>query len=791
MIGTVLCKRYRIMEEIGHGGMGVVYRAWDESLQTNVALKVLLPVDLKDPSARDRFKRGALLPAPIDHPNVCSVRHFDTCDGVDCLVMDYIAGTPLEERIAAGLRETEVLDLGRQLLAGLAKAHDLGVIHRDLKPGNIKVTHDGFLKIFDFGLAKFFKAKANRITGQKITTSTINSATESAGAVRTLSAPHTVWGTLPYMAPEALSGAEQDMRCDVYSAGVVLYEMATGRRPFPQPGEEELVYAILNTPPPRPRALHPGLSRKLERVILKTLEKDPGRRYQSARELLEDLSLDPEEKSWLPWAAVLSGASLLAALYATDLAGVQGLVTSWFRHPARHATIAVLEFSNRSGDRHYDAVAAGITRLLWDQLAQIQAFDVISPVAVAALQSRNMAPSEMSRKLSANVFVEGTVILTGDSLRISASLSGPPQWRATWSHTYQEPSRSWNSVAGDMSGRIRAFLEPSEKAVPAKVPAVDPQAFKLYVEALYLVNGGQPEKLERAADLFQRSITLDSMYAPAQAGLANALYLLVGEGLVPRDQGIPAAKEAAKRALTLDHDLAEAHTVLGSILEDHEWKWRAAEKEFRLAIRLTPSDATAHTRYAELLTALGRFDEAIPQIERLVKLDPFMVQEYGSILMAQGKYPEAIEQYRIAASLDPPVSRLASIYSNLGFAYWKADSAERAMDAFVRSWQAGGVGESTLDDLRKAYAKRGLKGVWSAQLALLEQGNTSPDDVYPLAALNALVGRRQRAFELLKESCERRESYLVGLNVDTRLDDLRSDSRFEAIRNCVGLPPRP
>ncbi|MFQ5927922.1 MAG: protein kinase, partial [Terriglobia bacterium] len=525
MIGKTL-GHYRIIEKIGAGGMGEVYRARDERLERDVALKVLPAGALADEAARKRFRKEALALSKLNHPNIETVYDFDTQDGVDFLVMEHIAGETLDAKVKQGaLGEKEVARLGAQLAEGLAAAHAAGVVHRDLKPGNLRVTPDGRLKILDFGLAKLLRPAVDPA---------------SAATAESLTETQAVAGTLPYMAPEQLRGETVDARTDLWAAGAVLYEMAAGRRPFEAKLATALTDDILHKPPPSPGRLNPDLSSRLEEITLRCLEKDPEHRYQSARDLLADfrrLSAPP---------APAAPATLAAK-----------------------PSVAVLPFQNLSADPENEYFSDGMTEEIISKLSRIQQLQVASRTSVARFKGTQKDIKEVGQELGVRYVLEGSVRKAGNRVRITAQLIDTSSGFHLWAEDFQGELKDVFAVQEETALKIAAALNlrlsPQEQRAVQRRTTDNPKAYDAYLRGRALAeHADNREKLEAARRQFEQALEADSDYAPALAGLSlveSAYYRNLDRSEARRQL----AEQLARRALALDPDLPEAHFAFGYV----------------------------------------------------------------------------------------------------------------------------------------------------------------------------------------------------------------------------------
>ena len=779
MIGRTL-GHYRIIEKIGAGGMGEVYRARDEQLDRDVALKLLPPGMLRDEKARRRFRNEALLLAKLNHPNIATVHEFDTEGGADFLVMECVAGTSLAQKLETGpLPEKELLLIATQVAQALEEAHERGIVHRDLKPGNIVIAPKDRAKVLDFGIAKLLRPAGDTDPTQSITGS------------------YGGGGTLPYMSPEQLRGEAAGARSDIFSFGAVLYEMATGRRPCEETLPSRLIDAIVREHPVPPRLLNPKISSELERIILKCLEKEPENRYQSAKELEVDLrrlqmpssapvalaaTVKPSPRSRVvEFAAIAMGVAVLIAL---------GLgVRTWReRQAAARAnstqirSLAVLPLENLSGDSQQEYFAQGMTEELTTQLAQISALRVISRTSVTSSENSRLSLPEIGKQLHVDAVVEGSVMRSNDRVRITARLvqasNGDLLWAQSYDRNLKDVLSLQEEVARAVASEVKVTLTPDEKARLATAQAVNPTAHDDYLEGSYL-NKGTSEQQRKALGYFEDAIRIDPSYAPAYAGLAD--YYWANQELRPIER-MPKAKDYAQRALTLDPNLADAHIALGAIYFHADWNWAAAEKEFKRAIELSPSDAEAHYLYSVYLAAMGRQDEAVAESAKAQQLGPLSIWTQiavGNVFYFTRHYDKAIDQCRKALELDP---NSVGAYDCLGASYAAEAKYEQAIAASQKASTLSNNDPARLVGLGRAFALAGRK---TDALKVLGQLRQISSHIYVppyfFATIYADLGQRDEAFRWLDKAFRERDTYVPWLNVDSAIDSLRSDSRFRPL----------
>jgi len=778
---------YLVIEKIGVGGMGEVYRARDEHLARDVAIKVLAPGTLIDESARKHFHREALILSQLDHPSVATVHDFDTQQGMDFLVMEYIPGITLREKLAAGpLPEKDVLRLGVQLAEGLAAAHDHGVVHRDLKPGNLRVTSDGRLKILDFGLAKL-----RRLVTDSATTDS-------------LSETQTMAGTMPYMAPEQLLGGDIEARADIHAAGAVLYEMATGQRPFAEVERYQLIGAILRRPPISPTALNPGLSPELERIIAKCLEKEPQNRYQSAKELAIDLRrLASPATSGAPALTPLHGSkkgrlfivaflalTLLALMIISSVIGLGGI---WKRMLGTGGTaiqtIAVLPLENLSHDQEQEYFVDGTTDELITELARIRGLRVISRTSVMHYKGTTKTLPQIAQELHVDAIVEGSVLREGNHLRVTAQLIHARTDTHLWAESYQRDlSDFWSlphEVARAIASEIKMKLTEQEEVRLAPTDSVTFASHDAYLKGRYYLQQGTEDAMRQGKAYFEEAARIDPNYAPAYAGLAD-YYSLTNELSTPVT--MRKAKEYVQKAIAIDDGLADAHSTLAYIKFYGDWDWGSADKEFKRAIELRPSYTAAHLLYAEFLSEVGQHEQALAEIRAAQELDPVSattILAFGWTRYYARDYDRAIEQCRKALDLEP---RSVSARDCVATAHLATAAFDQAIAEYRALATFTGDDPLRLTGLGCAYALAGNKvqaeGVLRQLNAASEIHYVAP---YFFASVHAALGDNDKAFSWLERAYQEHDSYLVRLKVAPAMDPLRLDPRFGKLLHRMNL----
>lgn len=775
---------YRILEKIGAGGMGTVYRAHDQRLDRDVALKVLPPSGLGNGEARRLFRKEALALSRLNHPNIAAIYDFDFDAGVDFLVMELITGVTLASKLANGaLSEEKVLQFGQQIALALEHAHGYGVVHRDLKPGNVIIRSDGELKVVDFGLARLLTIDES-------------APTESSSSI------HRLAGTLPYMPPEQLWGNPPDCRSDIYSAGAVLYEMATGKRPFQGKVPTAISEAILHTDPVPPRQLSPTISSALESVILKCLEKEPATRYQTARELSVDLrrvrtpapDLSARRKPASVRARWVLMASLLAILViALPISLLK--VRAWQARTkatsqiASIRSLAVLPLENLSRDPEQEYFADGMTDELTTELAHISALRVVSRTSAMRYKRTTKTLPQIARELQVDGVIEGSVLRSDDSVRINTQLVLAQADKQLWAHSYQRELKDvlqlQGELARDIAEQIKIKITPQEELRLATTRTVDPGSHEAYLKGLYHWNKGTEEHYRDARNYFKQAIALDPNYAPAYAGLAD--YFWATDELPP-SLAMPLARENVLKALALDDGLADAHKTLAIIKFYGDWDWVAAEREFRRALALNPSYSEGHRMYSVYLSALGREEDAFGEIQTAQQLDPLSLTTSvtaGWISYYARQYDRALQQCRGVLELDPNWS---PAHECLGDAYTAKGNFPQAIAESQQAATGSGHDPMRLAGLGRIYALAGRES--DARKILTELNQASKTEYiapYFFAMIEGALGEKDQAFAWLEKGFNGRDAYLARLRVDIAMDPLRSDVRFKTLLQRVGL----
>jgi len=785
LVGKVL-SHYRILEEIGRGGMGVVYRAHDEALRRDVAVKVLPSSFATDPDRLRRFEQEARAAGALNHPNILAIYDFGEHEGSPYVVSELLEGKTLREQMggrAMPVRKT--VDYGIQIARGLSAAHEKRIVHRDLKPENIFVTGDGRVKILDFGIAKLLGPEEVRVDDGRTAT---QSPTEAG----------VLLGTTGYMSPEQVRGAPVDQRSDLFSLGTVLYEMLSGRRAFGGATPADTMSAILSYDPPSLSALREDIPPDLDRTIRRCLDKSTRERFQTAWDLASDLERLAEIKPprmrahshrWRLPAAV--GVALLLGLAA--LSDVGGLRTRLL--PGGHASpirsLAVLPLVNFSHNPDQEYFADGMTEQLITTLAQIGTLRVISRTSVMRFKGTALSLPEVGRKLGVYAIVEGSVQRSGDRVRITAQLIRAASDEHMWAQSYERDLRDalalQAEVAGAIAREVQAQLTPRQQQEVASPRTVSPRGYELYLRGLDAYRRWDKRSEQAALEFLNQAIQEDSTYAPAWATI-GLVYLVDPGRFGTHDEDVARARQALDRALALDPGLGLAHAVKGEIEYQQDWNWAAAERDLKRAIELSPSLFEAHHSYSHLLMNMGRVEESLEQSRSALALDPLNTAatlHMGWHYLYAGQFDRAIPEYEATLRLDPSY---AAAYAQLTWVYAQTRRFDEATAALNKYGELTG----SSDTLAMGAALAAMRGRTVEALkmlsVLIDRANREQGRAYDVATIYALLGRKDDAFHWLDRAFKKREESLLELKVDPFLEGLRSDPRFAVLLRRIGVP---
>ena len=779
---------YEILAALGRGGMGEVYEARDTKLERNVAIKVLPVTLIHDPQRLARFQREARMLASLNHPNIATIYGLEQYESVHYLIMELVRGETLAKRLRAGaLPVHEVLDLSIECADALDAAHAQGIIHRDIKPANIIVTDRGRVKMLDFGLAKI----------------TLSEVATSSRKFTALTVPGVAVGTVAYMSPEQLRGEELDTRTDLFSFGVVLYEMATGRLPFSGNTSAVIFNAILNQAPIPVLRLNPSLPARLEEIVSKALEKDCTVRYQSASEMRTDLrrlerdaesgraavtSVVPvvSRTSWRTRAALGIAAVVLLAL--TGI-GIAYRVAS--RGGETADSVAVLPFVNVTKDPDVEYLSDGIPESLIDNLSQLHSLRIMSPGTVSVYKTRQADPRQIGRELKVAAVLQGRLTKLGDRLLVQADLVKTSDASELWGAHYERKMVDVISIQDDISREIVRSLRPqmseAEKKRIVTQYTRDPGAYQLYLKGLYHSKKFTKPELSEGLNYFRQAIALDPSYALAYTGIAYN-YGIAEDWLFPPREVMPEAEQAAHKAVALDGELGEAHSWVGYADFWYEYKPAEAEKELQLAIDLDPNNAEARGVYGLFLVSMKRFDEGIAQSQQGQELDPLSVEAnliVGLDFYFARRYDDARTQLLTSLEMDP---NSWPVRAYLGWVYEQKGEFTQAIAEFQKARQIEPDIAEPLACLGRAYALAGRASEARAVLRQLDEySKTHWVTAYYRAFIYTALGDKGQAFAALEKAYQDRSWYVTELLVDPKLDPLRSDPRFADLLRRMNL----
>jgi serine/threonine protein kinase/tetratricopeptide (TPR) repeat protein len=745
--------RYRIVERLGSGGMGSVYRATDPRLERDVALKVLHPDAEAGPGEerRRRLRLEARALSRLLHPNIATLFDLDSSDGVDFLVLEYVPGNTLARALEAGpLPEARARAIALEVAGALEAAHEQGVVHRDLKPGNIILNPRGRAKVLDFGLASFQGSSSVSLPSLR---------SRDHGRVA---------GTMPYMAPEQIRGERTDARSDVWAVGVMMYEMCAGSRPFAGEDYSQLLYRIVNELPAPLRERRPAVTIAYAAIVERCLEKDPARRYADAFGLSRALRGDESGDR------VVSPASAPPAITDSTV-------------PGRIRSLAVLPLANRSGDPGQEFFVDGMTDALIADLAQIGALRVISRTSAMRFKGSDRPLPDIARELRVDGIVEGSALLAGGRVRITVQLIEAASDRSLWAKSYERELTDILTLQGEVAhaiaNEVRVQVTPEERDRLERKGPVNPAAHVAYLHGRFLWNRWSTEAFRQSLERYREAIEADPGYALAWAGLADSYNTLGNTNAMRPAEAYSKAREAAERGLALDPSLAELHASLAYVHRFHDWDWTRAERGFLRALELNPGYATGRRWYAQFLSGLGRHPEAIAEAERALESDPLSLVIHtavGDVLFYARRYERAVAYYRRCVELDPTFgpghTDMARALEHLG----RHDEAIAEFMAGMSTTAGAETPASTgLATLLAAAGRRGeALRMLEELVARSERQYVSP---YGIASAFAVAGENERALDWLEKAFEQRDGTLVWIKVHPRMDGLRAEPRFREL----------
>jgi len=720
MIGKTI-SHYKILEKLGQGGMGVVYKAKDTRLKRTVALK-FLPPSISDATARKRFVQEAQAASSLDHPNICSIHEIDeTPDGRMFIVMPCYEGESLQVKIERGpMGVEEAVLVAIQVASGLSKAHEKGIVHRDVKPGNIFVTSDGLAKIVDFGLAK--------LSGRTKLT-------------RSGAAP----GTVIYMSPEQLKGGDVDLRSDIWALGVVLYEMITGETPFRGDYEQAMMYSILNEEPDSLTDLRVGIPMELERIVKMALAKVPGERYESARAFLADL--ESLRKQLEP-----------------------GISEERLSKRQRQPSVAVLPFVNLSADKEQEYFCDGMSEEIISALTHVAGLHIVARTSAFAFKGQHVDIREIGKKLNVETILEGSIRKAGKRVRITTQLVNIADGYHLWSEKYDRDMEDIFAIQDEIglavADKLKVELLGEEKTAILKRHTLDLEAYNLYLKGIHFLRMYTADGFKEAIDYFERTLEKDPDYALAYYGLAEVFYVSSYFGNMAPNEAYPRAKLYVNKALEIDDTLGEAHAALGLVYAYYDWNWKLAERELKQALQLNPNSAMVHMSHSWFLSLTQRHDEAIVKAKRAQELDPLsnIVNAHVGLACIWGsQYDNAIEELQMTLTMTPTFY-LAHYY--LGLAYRAKSMIEEAIAEFEKAVALGPGTPWPATILAATYFESGKKVQGDKLFESLKLRSTH--EYVPHMGffyIHLARGESDKALHWLEQACTQHDSFLPWCNV--------------------------
>jgi serine/threonine protein kinase/tetratricopeptide (TPR) repeat protein len=784
MIGQTIL-HYKILEKLGEGGMGVVYKAEDTKLERTVAIKFLPRHIAGNTEERERFKIEAKAAASLSHSNVGHIYAIEEVDSDMFIVMEYIDGQELKEKIQSGpLPLDKAIDIAIRIGEGLQAAHEKDIVHRDIKSSNIMMTEKGQVKIMDFGLAK--------VRG-----------------VAKVTKEGTTLGTITYMSPEQARGEQVDHRTDIWSLGVIIYEMVSGQLPFKGDYEQAVIYSIFNEEPKPLSGLRSGVPKELERIVTKALAKKQNERYQHVDEMLVDLRSLKRELDSGATKTVSEGAiqpsstspkKKLLLYGGISLAAIILLALFYFFLPkspkiADQKTIAVLPFKNLSDNPENDYFSDGITEDIITQLSKISELKVIARSSIERYKNSDKSVSEIAKELGVLTVLEGSVRRAGNRVRIVGQLIDAKTEENLWADTYDRQMEDIFDIQSDVSKRIASALQtelsPVEKKKIESKPTENLDAYNLYLQGRFYWRKRKPEALVQAAEYFNKAIQLDPRYTLAYVGLADcyALFPYYHASNISDEEAYDRAERMARKALELNPNLAAAYTSLGNVLKEGKWDWSNAEKAFKKALELNPNDANAHQWYCEMLVVLGRMDEALEHAKKAYAIEPFSViiaNNLGRTFLYNRQYDEAIKQLKKSLELDPT---LPAIHKNLLWSYYYKSMLEEAISE--AELLAVGRDKEIMNLLIEGIHNPTQTSIVLKSLDVFVESHTSNDELtyspLDVARIYSVFGDKEKELLEIEKAYATHDPGFAEVLNHPNFDNLTTDPRFIAIEKKAGI----
>jgi serine/threonine protein kinase/tetratricopeptide (TPR) repeat protein len=796
MIGQTIL-HYKVLEKLGEGGMGVVYKAHDTKLDRVVALKFLPHHLTANDAEQARFLQEAKAASALNHPNVCGIHSIGEHEGQGFIDMEYVDGVTLRTKIAGKLLTiADAMQYAIQTGDALHDAHSRGIIHRDVKCDNIMVNQRNQVKVMDFGLAKL------------------------KGSLKITRSSSTV-GTLAYMAPEQLHGGDVDVRSDIFSFGIVLYEMLTGQTPFRGEHEAALMYSIVNENPQAPSRLRAEISPELDRIVQRSLEKDPEDRYQHIDDMVSELrrvqkqtsrvsrinveAVSPQStdnRANVPEPAdavrgisrsgsVPSRRRLVAAGAVVLIAALAAVYLLFLKPAAGFDSLAVLPFVNVNAEPNTEYLSDGITESIINSLSRIPQLRVVPRTTVFRFKGKEVDPQEIGGKLNVKSVLTGRVIRRGDELNVQLDLIDVEKQSQIWGNQYRRNISDvlalQDEIVNEITSRLRLTLATETKQRLAKRSTDNVEAYQLYLQAQFFWNKRDAKGIAAAIDYFTRALAIDPNYALAYVGLANSYAIQEQYAGLPGAETYPKAEAAARKALEIDNTIAEAHVTLGFVRE-YFWDWRGAEEEYRTAIALNPQYATAYHWYSILLRTLGRDAEAFETIEKARQADPMslvIATNVGEAYLFRKDYAQALSKFNSILEID---STFGIALDRVGKTYRRQDMLEKARLYYQKAVNASNRSAQFLADLGNCLARLGKKDEANEILKeLMGRYEHRATAAFNIAIVYAGLGKTNEALDWLERDLADHSGWMIYFPMEDAFDGIRADPRFHGILKKIGL----
>jgi len=781
MIGQTI-SHYKILEKLGEGGMGVVYKAHDTKLDRVIALKFLPHYLTTDTDEKERFYHEARAASGLNHANITTIYEIQEFDDQLFLAMEFVEGKTLKQLVKEDPPSIKtVLDIAIQMCEGIAVAHEKGIVHRDIKSDNIMITAKGQVKIMDFGLAK------------------VKGATKLTKAGSTL-------GTAAYMSPEQAQGEEVDQRSDIFSVGVVLYELLAGQLPFKGEHHAALMYSLINEEPMPLIRYNPKVTPELERIVSKALTKDKAERYQHADDLLADLRRERKQLEYARAGYVTSPTGVFTPqqikkknsklkFIIPAVMVIIGVAVWYFMKPADRSinSIAVLPFTAAASDSSLDYVYDGVTEGIINSLSKLPSLTVMSRNSVFKYKGVDVDVQEVGKKLNVSAILLGRIVRHGNDLTISAELVDATKnshiWGDQYSRSLSDLASLQSDISKEISNQLKITLTGDQQKELAKHVTENGEAYQLYLKGRYYWNKRNRDGFEKAIQYFRQAIDKDPTFASAYAGLGDTYDLMANYFFMNPKEAVEQARAFTQKALALDPTLAEAHVTLASIAESFDWDWNTADREYAHAIELAPNYPTAHQWYGEFLEGRSHPEKAFQELSKAIELDPLAPVLYtalGNAYYTSRRYDEAIVQLRKSLEIEPDFSRA---YAGIAYCYLLKGMNDSAIQAMQKAIVCSDSSIEYIANLGALYGFAGKQQEAKKILAgLLERNKREYLSPFLIGIQYLGLNDNDQAFFWLNKAIDDREPEMEYLNVDPGFDRLRNDPRFDAIVKRVGLP---